>query len=141
MKKLNRKSASPPLLRRPAPAQYFHPLFNCSGFPSRGGNQNFLPAPFKIGGGDPNYDISVKIIKVNYDAFPEFIIHNFNEGICTYLKSAKVKPKVKPVFKKRYRIDNKNNKPVSILPKLSKAFGKLIFPQLIMVFEPVFYIY
>ena len=40
----------PPLLRRSAPAPFFHPLF--SNFPtSWGGNQNLLPPPsFKKGG-------------------------------------------------------------------------------------------
>ena len=54
-------------------------------------------------------DISVKIIKANRDIFLEFIMHNFNEGIIStarfpgILKSAEVKP----VFKKKSRIDNK----------------------------------
>ena len=40
------------LLRRPAPAPYFHPFFNFSDLPSPGGrNQNLLPTPFKKKGG------------------------------------------------------------------------------------------
>ena len=35
-----------PLLRRPAPAPYFHPpFFNFSDFPSNGGNSNLIPPP------------------------------------------------------------------------------------------------
>ena len=51
MKKLNRKTASSPLLRRPDPASYFHFLFKIFHIPpSRGGNQNLLPR-FKRKGG------------------------------------------------------------------------------------------
>ena len=70
-------------------------------------------------------DISVKIIKANRDIFLEFIMHNFNEGIIStarfpgILKSAEVKP----VFKKKSRIDKKNYR---------------IFKQRITFFEPVF---
>ena len=66
-------------------------------------------------------------------------MHNFNEGIATarfpdILKSAEVKP----VFKKKSRIDKENYRPVSILRVISKIFERLIFKQLIMFFEPVF---
>ena len=44
---------------------------------------------------------------------------------------------VKPVFKKKSRIDNENYRPVSILTVISKFFERLIFKQL-MFFEPVF---
>ena len=60
MKKLNRKSASPPPspLRRPTPATYFHPTFLIFQIPScGGGNWNVLP-PVKKGGG-PNYVIYI----------------------------------------------------------------------------------
>ena len=62
-------------------------------------------------------DIQVKIIKANCDIFYEFITRSFNEVISTarfpdILKSAEVKP----VFKKKLRIDKENYSPVSILP-------------------------
>ena len=81
-------------------------------------------------------DIPVKIIKANRDIFSEFIMYNFNEGIFTsrspdILKSAEVKP----IFKKKSRIDKENYRPVSILPVISKIFERLIFKQLIMFFE------
>ena len=65
-------------------------------------------------------------------------MHNFNEGIATarfpdILKSAEVKP----VSKKKSRIDKENYRPVTILPVISKIFERLIFKQL-MFFEPVF---
>ena len=66
-------------------------------------------------------------------------MHNFNEGISTarfldILKNAEVKP----VFKKKSRTDKENYRPVSILPVISKIFERLIFKQLIMLFERVF---
>ena len=87
----------------------------------------------------PQNDIPKKIIKASCDIFSEFIIHSFNEGVSTarfpdILKSAEVKP----VFKKKSRIDKENYRPVSILPVISKIFGRLIYKQLIMFFEPVF---
>ena len=43
---------STPLLRRPAPAPYFHPYFNFSNLPSPGGrNQNLHPTALKKKGG------------------------------------------------------------------------------------------
>ena len=65
-------------------------------------------------------------------------MHNFNEVISTarfpdILKSAEVKP----VIKKKSRINKENYRLISILPVISKIFEKLIFKQL-MFFEPVF---
>ena len=62
-------------------------------------------------------------------------MHNFNEGISTarfpdILESAEVKP----VFKKKPKIDKENDIPISIF----KIFERLIFKQLIMFLEPVF---
>ena len=84
-------------------------------------------------------DIPIKIIKGNRHIFSEFIIHNSNEGIATarfldILKSAEIKP----VFKKKSKIDKENYRPVSILPVISKTSERLIFKQIIMFFEPVF---
>ena len=50
-------------------------------------------------------------------------MHNFNEGISTarftdILESVEVKP----VFKKKSRIDRENYRPVSILPVMSEIF-------------------
>ena len=84
-------------------------------------------------------DIPVKIIKANRDIFSQFIMHNINEGISTarfpdILKNAEVKP----VFKKKSRIDKENYCPVRILPVISQIFERLIFKQLTMFFETVF---
>ena len=52
MKKLNRKSASPLLLRRPTPAPYFHLLFQIfQGLPGPEEIIKIYSPPFKKGGG------------------------------------------------------------------------------------------
>ena len=69
-------------------------------------------------------------------------MHNLYEGISTarfpgILKSAEVKP----VLKKKSRINEENYIPVSVLPVISKIFERLILKKLIMLFEPVFFKY
>ena len=55
------------------------------------------------------------MIKANRDIFSEFIMHNFNEGISTARFSDISKSaEVKPVFKKKPRIDKENYRPISI---------------------------
>ena len=66
-------------------------------------------------------------------------MHSFNEDISIarfpdILKNAEVKP----VFKKKSRIDKENYSPVRILPVISKIFERLVFKQLTMFFETVF---
>ena len=85
-------------------------------------------------------DIPVKIIKANRGIFSKFIMHNFNEDISTVRFPAILKrAEVKRVFKKKSRIDKENYRPASILPVISRIFERLIFKQLIMFFEPVFF--
>ena len=90
MKILKRKSVSPPpILRRPAPALYFHSL--CLIFqipPSGGGNQNLLPSPFKEGGGGvTNYafgTIPQEPWQPGKGAKPDHMIHLNCREVCTY---------------------------------------------------------
>ena len=68
-------------------------------------------------------------------------MHNLYEGISTarfpgILKSAEVKP----VLKKKSRINKENYVPVSVFPVISKIFERLILKQL-MFFESVFFKY
>ena len=86
-----------------------------------------------------NHPSIIKIKDINLDIFSEFIMHNFNEdvSIAKFPDILKI-AEIKPVFKKKSRIDKENYRPVNILPVISKIFERLIFRQLIMFFEPVF---
>ena len=72
-------STPPPLLRRPAPAPYFHPpsFFNFLDSLSRGGNQNLLPPLSKKGeeGSEQTNSLTkwIKLIKYCYKAVKDFI--------------------------------------------------------------------
>ena len=74
----------------------------------------------------------VKIIKANGYVFSEFIMHNYNKGFSNarFFDSPR-SAEDKPVFKKKFRTDKENYKPVAILPVISKIFERLIFKQLI----------
>ena len=69
-------------------------------------------------------DTPVKKIKANRDIFLEFLTHNFNEGIISTARFPRIlkSAEVKPVFKKKSRIDKKNYRPTSILPVSYKIF-------------------
>ena len=75
-------------------------------------------------------DTPVKLIKENSDPFAEIIYKYFNES----LEKSKFPDSLKlanatPVFKKGARTSKNNNRPVSILPFLSKLFERLISKQ------------
>ena len=76
-----------PLLREPAPAPYFLPLFLIfQSSPSRGGNQKLLPppGPFKIGGGGGQTMFSCVIVKTNSN-YTVNIAKRSNHLLSTYL--------------------------------------------------------
>ena len=59
-------------------------------------------------------EIPAKITKASRDIFSKFIMHSFNEGISTARFPDNLKsPEVKPVFKKKSRIDKENYRAVS----------------------------
>ena len=65
MKRLNRRSTSPFLLRRPAPASYIHPPFFIFQIPLPTGEvfKIYSSPSFKEKRGGPNYDSNIFIIK------------------------------------------------------------------------------
>ena len=66
-------------------------------------------------------DMPAKIIKNNSDIFSKFFQANLNNNIetSTFPEQGKYAD-AKPVFKKDFRTDKKNYRPVSILPNVSK---------------------
>ena len=80
-------------------------------------------------------DIPVKIIKDNIDIFSEFIFHNFNNSIFGATFSSELKnADVIPVFKKKYRKNVENYRPVSILLNLSKINERCLYDQIYKYF-------
>ena len=76
-------------------------------------------------------DIPTKIIKKNCDIVSRFFQANFNNANETSTFPEQLKyADVKPVFKKDFRTDKKNYRPISILPNVSKIYERCINKQL-----------
>ena len=56
-----------------------------------------------------------------------------NSGFPDSLKQADIKP----VYQKDSRNEKKNYRPVSILPNLSKIYGRCMYTQMNMYFDPI----
>ena len=83
-------------------------------------------------------DIPNKIIKMNSDIFANFICSHFNYYIDTGEFPQEFKnADIIPVHKKKEKSDKTNYRPVSILPNLSKIYGKLIYDQLYDYFDKI----
>ena len=76
-------------------------------------------------------DVPVKIFKDNADIFAGYICRFFNESLnfCKFPSILK-RANFTPVFKTGCRGSKENYRPVSILPVMSKIFGKLLWKQL-----------
>ena len=83
-------------------------------------------------------DISLNIIKKNYDIFSEFLFENFNSIILRSLFPEQLQyTDVKPVFKNVSRNDKRNYRQVSILSNISKIYERLLYKQLETYFESI----
>ena len=83
-------------------------------------------------------DIPIKLLKENADIFASYLCDFFNQSIENFefpsiLKNANITP----VFKKGYRGSKENYFPVSILPVISKIFGKLLCMQITIFMDPL----
>ena len=79
----------------------------------------------------PDGDIPVKLTKMNEDIFSRLIFQNSNQSLVNgefphCLKQAEVIP----VFKNEEKLDKSNNRPVSILPVISKIYERLMYEQM-----------
>ena len=75
-------------------------------------------------------DIPVKIIKENINIITDFIYNNFNNSLfSSYFLSSLKNADITPVFKKMDYENVKIYSPVSILPVLSKVYGRCMYDQ------------
>ena len=83
-------------------------------------------------------DIPTKIIKDNIYIFVPVLLTEFNESLKLNrfphsMKSANITP----LFKKNDRTNKFNNRPVCILPNISKVFERCIYKQLLAYFDGI----
>ena len=85
-----------------------------------------------------NNDVATKIVKANADLFSIFVSNAFNESIISgkFLSVLKLAD-VKAVHKKKSRLEKTNYRPVSLLPNISKMFGRCMHRQISEYFETV----
>ena len=83
-------------------------------------------------------DVPTKIVKTNADWVPIFVSNAFNESVISgkFLSVLKLAD-VKPVHKKKSRLDKTNYRPVSLLPNISKVFERCLHRQISEYFEAV----
>ena len=84
-------------------------------------------------------DILTKVVKANSDIFADILYEVFNRSleVGTFPSSMKLAD-VMPVYKKVSRSDKGNYQPVSILPNLSKVFGRCVYRQMSKPFDETF---
>ena len=86
--------------------------------------------------GTQSDDMPTKIIKNNSDIFSKFFQANLNNTIETSTFPEQLKyADVKPVFKKDFRTDKKNCRPISILLNVSKIYERCLSKQLEEYFQ------
>ena len=84
-------------------------------------------------------DGDVQLIIINEDIFSTLIFQNFNQSLVNgefphCLKQAEVIP----VFKNKEKLDKSNNRPVNLLPVISKIYERLIYDQMFNVLIKLF---
>ena len=83
-------------------------------------------------------DGPTKIVKANANLFSIFVSNAFNESVISgqFLSVLKLAG-VKPVHKKKSRLEKTNNRPVSLLPNISEVFERCMQRQISEYFETV----
>ena len=77
------------------------------------------------------HDIPVKLIKWNKDLFSHFIYHDFNNSLFSsnFLSNLKATD-ILPTHKKKGKSDIDNDRPISILPTLSKIYERCMYDKM-----------
>ena len=92
----------------------------------------------------PNSDIPTKIIQDNIDIFIPILHQEFHKSLelGKFLSEMKLSD-VTPVFKKEYRTNKKNYRPItaiSILSNLSKVLERCLYNQLFVFFDKILFL-
>ena len=83
-------------------------------------------------------DVPSFIIKMNSDIFADFFHEDFNDAIATSVFPQNLQNlNITPVFKKGDRNSQTNNRPVSILPKVSKIYEGCLYKQMSKFFDKI----
>ena len=84
-------------------------------------------------------DIPVKIIKENRNLIAYFILHDFKNALsCSEYPASSKNANVTPTFKKDDKTDKTNNRPISILPNLSKIYERFMQNQMYPYLKQIF---
>ena len=84
------------------------------------------------------HDIPVKLIKSNKDIFSQFISHNFINSLFSSNFPSNLKAAdILPTHKKKGKSDIENYRLVSILPTVSKIYGKCMYDQMYKCFDQI----
>ena len=83
-------------------------------------------------------DIPSNIIKENANIFANFLYFNYNKAVsdCEFPTSFK-NANVSPIYKKDSRLEEKNYRPISILPILSKIYERIMHSQIRAYFDNI----
>ena len=83
-------------------------------------------------------DIQTKTIEENSDIFSTFIYQSFNNmtDVCIFPTSLEL-ANITPVYKKGSKNSKENYRPVSILPNISKIYGRCLFKPISNYFENI----
>ena len=84
-------------------------------------------------------DKPTKIVKENVNLFPIFVSNPFNESVLSFKFLSELKlADVKPLHKKKSRLEKTNYRPVSLLPNISKVFERCLHREISEYFETVY---
>ena len=83
-------------------------------------------------------DIPSSIIKENADIFANFLYFSYNKAVsdCEFPKSFK-NANVLPIYKNNSSLEEKNYRPIRIIPNLSKIYERIIHSQISAYFDKI----